>query len=336
MSKKYSPGFQLPENITIKRVSFFRLLWFSKLNMEIHKEDPIFRRAQESFIEKLKFFCSFTSKLAIQHKYVIKENKKTIGALALDKKKQSVFIYAVGVRADYRKKGYGSILMKFTEEFAKKQNREFLSLSVLLENKPAVNLYEKLGYQQLGLGLTLIRIFLWNFNELDLSLKNNYEISFNKIINPKIIKEKAFHWWLKEIEALAGKEAVDLVIKESFLELDVKSNWKSYEIIMKNNSIGILVILPSEFFPTFVLFSNPKLTWIKDWIASFIFAISGIKSFNNKSLITRSLPIVQNKSSVIQIFVTQQFKEILTRNFSSKCLTHDNTEDRQIYYKKID
>ena len=151
---------KITNSIRIKRVPLFRLHWFTKLNLKIHQEDPLFKKAQETKNSRRKFYCNFASKLARQSRFILLDKDKVVGSLSLEKRKHSFFVYAVGVVKEFRRKGYGTVLMNFTEEFARRKNKNFICFSVLLENKPAVDMYEKLKYHSQGVGLTLVRVFL--------------------------------------------------------------------------------------------------------------------------------------------------------------------------------
>ena len=327
------------DNLEIKRIPFWRLLWFARLNIEIHKKDPIFKKAKMTTSSRIKFLISFSWKLLFQSRFILLENSKVAGALSLDVKKHSIFVYAVGLLEEYRRKGYGSYLMRFTEDFAKKRKRNFVNFSVLLENKPAVKMYEKLGYHSQGLGLTLIRYFrekLMEINEKELQEKIGL-ITFRKISKNKDIERKAIHWWSEEIEAIAGLFAKNISIKDGLLEFDFKSEWKIYEILLNNKESGLVAILPSEVFLTIVFFSNPETTWSMNWTKLFLYTI--LKEKLGQTLIrkkTKSTGLLSmNNSPLIQIFLTYQHMESLKQE-NKALFVHDPMEDRQILFKILD
>ena len=324
-------------SVRIKRVPLIRLHWFAKLNMKIHQEDPIFKKAQESRKSKIKFYFNFTSKLARQSRFVLLENGKVAGSLSLEKRKHSFFVYAVGVKKEYRRKGYGSILMKFTEDFTRKKNKNFICFSVLLENKPAVKMYEKLEYHSQGVGLTLVRLFLWKIKPIKQESEISDKISFRKLSKLNEIKKLAYFWWAKEIEALAGTDAMHISIEDSILDLDFNQEWPTFEIKTNEKPTGLIIIIPSDFFQTAVLFSDPNSTWSIKWffnLLEFIMKqkIVQMKNTGNKNSSTIKL----EKSSVLQIFLTHQHKDNIISNLASDTVIHDSTEDRQIFFKKLD
>jgi len=305
--------------------------------MKIHQEDPIFKKAQESRKSKISFYFNFASKLARQFRFVLLENGKIAATLSLEKRKHSFFVYAIGVKKEYRRKGYGSILMKFTEDFTRKKNKNFICFSVLLENKPAVKMYEKLEYHSQGVGLTLIRLFLWKLKTIKQESEISDKISLRKLSKLSEIKKIAYYWWAKEVEALAGTDAMHISIEDSILDLDFNPEWPTFEIKTNEKPTGLIIIIPSDFFQTAVLFSDPNNTWSIKWffnLLEFIMKqkIVQMKNTGNKNSSTIKL----EKSSVLQIFLTHQHKDNIISNLASDTVIHDSTEDRQIFFKKLD
>ena len=322
------------QSIQIKKVPLRKIFWFTKLNIEIHKADPIFKKAQRNFNERLKFFLSFSYKLSKCSRYILLDNDKVVGALSLEKKKRSLFIYAIGLLEKYRRKGYGTILMRFAEFFAQKSQKDYITFSVLLENKPAVSLYEKLGYNSLGLGLTLIRYLKTDEKESQSKLSKEYNFSFRLLKNNKSIDSKAKFWWIKEIEAIAGKEAAEICLIDELLDFDFKYTWDIYEIYYNEETIGIFSSLPSSLFPTIVLFSDPEKTWNIRWTEKFVEVFLNLNLENMRRKKQGDL-FSKKKTSFIQIFLTHQHRNSLKIEKEAIKLYYDTTEDRQVYFKKI-
>lgn len=57
----------------------------------------------------------------------------------------------MAVSPDYRKQGIGELLMCKMEEAAKEQAVNTFFLEVRQSNEPAINLYKKMGYEQIGI-----------------------------------------------------------------------------------------------------------------------------------------------------------------------------------------
>ncbi len=327
------------KQITIKHIPFWRLFWFAKLTIKIHEKDPIFRKAQVNFSERLKFFFSFSWKLLFQSRFILLENGHVCGTLSLDVKPDSVFVFAVGIFEEYRRKGYGSLLMEFTEDFAKKRKINFVNFSVLLENKSATSMYYKLGYKSQGIGLTLIRYIQEKLVSINADgLIDQYgAINFRRVILKNEIKSKIIHWWSEEIEAFAGQNAKANSIQTNLLDFDFRNEWKIFEIITNDEESGIVAILPSDVFLTLVFFTDPKNTWTINWTKLFLHSL--VKEKISNSLIKKSTTspslISLNASPLVQVFLTYQHKDALEKTNKS-LFTHDSNEDRQIFFKNLD
>ncbi len=57
----------------------------------------------------------------------------------------------VAVSPDYRQKGYGETLVSKAKEIAKEKHLEMILLEVRVSNIPAISLYKKMGFEELGL-----------------------------------------------------------------------------------------------------------------------------------------------------------------------------------------
>ena len=64
--------------------------------------------------------------------------------------KRHTHIFLVYVKPDYRRQGIGSALMRHAEDWARKRGDRQISLQVFCDNKPAIDLYSKLGYKSLS------------------------------------------------------------------------------------------------------------------------------------------------------------------------------------------
>ena len=67
---------------------------------------------------------------------------------------RSAFIYDVAIREDLRGKGYGRKVMERVEELVQEMGIGKVSLNVFGYNHAARALYEKMGYQITGIGMT--------------------------------------------------------------------------------------------------------------------------------------------------------------------------------------
>jgi ribosomal protein S18 acetylase RimI-like enzyme len=307
--------------------------------MTIHQKDPLFSNALKTRRSKRKFMLDFGFKLAKQKRFVLYDNNQVAGALSLEIRRNSIFVYAVGLMEDFRRKGYGTYMMNFTEEFANKKNKKMVCFSVLLENTPAVSMYDKLGYSSMGVGFTLLRIFLWKLRpEIKNHQSDSVRISFRYLSNFQKTKAKSFYWWLEEIAAITNESIKLMADSDKLLEFDFKQEWSSYEIFTNDQPSGIFLVIPSNFFDTIILFSSPKLTWNKEWFYTFIQEIYDkkiIRSRLSPNVNKTSKQMELGKSSVLQIFLTHQHKDKIMTHLGEKFALHDETEDRQLLFKLL-
>ena len=301
--------------------------------MFIHRTDPIFKRSQESRWKKIRFFGDLSIKIAKQKRFFLILDNEIVGALSLDIREKSVFVYAIGLIEEYRRQGFGTILMNYAEKLAVGLGRQYVCFSVLLENLPAIAMYSKLGYKSQGLGLTLIRFF----NKHLIGFTKTTELTLQKLTTKEEIERNSTHWWLKEIEALSGKDGLILTHDDSLMDFDFKREWGIFEILNQGESKGIVAILPTELFPTIVLFSA-KETWTIDWLKSLLITV--LNSPEKKIVVEETNNENKKKqhsfnSALVQIFLTHQHKDSLQKENKDKIFYHDITEDRQIFFKKL-
>ena len=69
---------------------------------------------------------------------------------------RSAFIYDFNIREDLRGKGYGKKVMERIEELVQEMGIDRVNLNVFGYNHAARKLYEKMGYQITGIGMTKI------------------------------------------------------------------------------------------------------------------------------------------------------------------------------------
>ena len=90
--------------------------------------------------------------LTLGQKLVIKA-QSVVGCLWLGNSidqvngERNTHIFLLYVAPEYRRQGIGKALMNHAENWAKNRGYKSMSLQVFTNNQPAINLYEKLGYQ---------------------------------------------------------------------------------------------------------------------------------------------------------------------------------------------
>ncbi len=107
-------------------------------------------------IEKLSFSCPWSensireSMQAGTAFYVARVDDTVAGYIGLSKICGEGYITNIAVLPDYRHKGIGTALLKYVINDNESQ-LEFISLEVRVSNKPAISLYEKFGFENVGL-----------------------------------------------------------------------------------------------------------------------------------------------------------------------------------------
>ncbi len=105
-------------------------------------------------------FCVFSEDIAEGRFYLLCEETDIIGAFvllesddgesAVEWEKQgasALYLYRMGIRPDFYKKGLGSLMLKEAERLTKEKGREYLRLFVADCNEPAIEFYKRNGYK---------------------------------------------------------------------------------------------------------------------------------------------------------------------------------------------
>ncbi len=77
-------------------------------------------------------------------------DEKLVGFVSYDKVLDEAQIISVAVHPDERKKGYGGMLFEKIIPIAKNEGITFFSLEVRSENIPAITLYKRMGFCEVG------------------------------------------------------------------------------------------------------------------------------------------------------------------------------------------
>lgn len=76
---------------------------------------------------------------------------KTIGYVCCDDISGEVFIGTIGVESEFQNKGIGTKLLNKVISYCQEHKSDLLTLEVRISNEPAIKLYEKLGFENLGI-----------------------------------------------------------------------------------------------------------------------------------------------------------------------------------------
>ena len=83
--------------------------------------------------------------------YVAKLNGEAVGYIGMHCAADECYIANVGVLKEYRRMGVGSALVKYASDKAKEMKMSFISLEVRPSNTAAVRIYERFGFERVGL-----------------------------------------------------------------------------------------------------------------------------------------------------------------------------------------
>ncbi|MBR3132776.1 MAG: ribosomal protein S18-alanine N-acetyltransferase [Clostridia bacterium] len=83
--------------------------------------------------------------------FIAKENDEIVGFFGLKYGPFDIDIMNIVVRRDKRNKKIGSLLMEKILEIYEKSDKESITLEVSEENIPAIKLYEKYGFEKVGI-----------------------------------------------------------------------------------------------------------------------------------------------------------------------------------------
>ena len=80
-----------------------------------------------------------------------KLNGEAVGYIGMHCDADECYIANVGVLKEYRRMGVGSALVKYASDKAKEMKMSFISLEVRPSNTAAVRIYERFGFERVGL-----------------------------------------------------------------------------------------------------------------------------------------------------------------------------------------
>lgn len=80
-----------------------------------------------------------------------KTQREVVGYIGMYVSFEEGDITNVAVSPECRKKGYGEALVAKAKELAKEKQLEMILLEVRVSNAPAISLYKKMGFEELGL-----------------------------------------------------------------------------------------------------------------------------------------------------------------------------------------
>ncbi len=191
----------------------------------------------------MRFFMFLYIKI-IAENYFCYYNGILAGLLSLRTKKGSdAFIFGVAVLPEFRKKGLGKYMMDFSEKRAKETKKKFMALAVLNSNEPAVNLYKKLDYKFVGLGVTPISIFI---DKITKSKSNSINLETILVYTDEY-KDLFSNIFFNQINAVSQTDGEEYVRENSIDNYNKhisknisKSKYRFFQVLNNNEEIGFL------------------------------------------------------------------------------------------------
>lgn len=99
-----------------------------------------------SWFEDLK--KAIIGKLYFHKVFTIEVQKKCVGYLWLNEEKNSLWVTAIVLHAEYQRRGIGQRIMKFLIGESHKEGKENIELGVQNNNLAALNFYSNLGFKK--------------------------------------------------------------------------------------------------------------------------------------------------------------------------------------------
>lgn len=82
--------------------------------------------------------------------FAAEDGSRVVGFIGADDVGGEVYISNVAVSGEYRRQGIGSMLIGAMLGYCRDTDAQFITLEVRLSNTPAVKLYEKAGFENVG------------------------------------------------------------------------------------------------------------------------------------------------------------------------------------------
>ena len=83
--------------------------------------------------------------------YVIENGNQVMGYIGSNNVLGEIYIDNIAIKNEYRRKGHGEKLLKYLISEGISKKADFITLEVRKSNSNAINLYEKLGFKNVGI-----------------------------------------------------------------------------------------------------------------------------------------------------------------------------------------
>jgi ribosomal protein S18 acetylase RimI-like enzyme len=82
--------------------------------------------------------------------FIIEEGHESIGYLAVQPRKEGLFLSKIYLKSSHRARGYGKKAVQFAETLARERGLRKIVLTVNKNNTGAISAYEKIGFRNVG------------------------------------------------------------------------------------------------------------------------------------------------------------------------------------------
>ncbi len=139
------------------------------INSLVKEDAPILRTSEVSRIEEAEWLARqlvSTEKGELIH-FVAEVDGKIVASAEIRKRKghqKHVGVLGIAVKSDYRRLGIATKLIEAMLDEAKKQGLKVIVLDVYEKNLPALNLYKRMGFKEVG---RIPKVIYWKGEYID-------------------------------------------------------------------------------------------------------------------------------------------------------------------------
>ena len=303
----------------LKLVGRWKWLYFKRAFRKAFREDPELKNA--SFRKRI-FLFRMIRKNAENYLCYLAGKKAGVLSLRLNRGTEA-FIYAIAVKPKFRRKGLANFMMDFSEERAKRLKKDFVTLAVLWNNTPALELYKKYNFSALGEGHTFINIETSKIKQI-----RKYDLKLNRITNYNKNIRKSFETILLQgINEISGNSGMDYMKRNRTpsYHSQIKKNVDSgvnrlFQIKQDESIVGYFLERDSQDMKNISVFSKLE-TWNIDFIIDL--------SYKVKQNLIKSDKIVELNIR-LPLHEVNRFENLEYNNFK-----RDRSSEKLILFKKI-
>lgn len=143
---------------------------FEQSMKEIHSFETFQKSLQQNLVKDV-------SELGWERNWIVTDEEKIYGHLKLKhmlgiKSSLHRILLSMGIERSHRNRGFGTQLMQVALDWAAQQRSlDYVNLNVFSHNEPAIYLYKKFGFEQIGKNDDLFRVHGQRINDIMMSLK---------------------------------------------------------------------------------------------------------------------------------------------------------------------